>query len=207
MQLAGSSPSPDTLHILAALENMMSKLQDSIAQLVADDTALKAEVETLLAKIADIPNVTAAAVKDALSGAGVADDAAAAAVEAADTAVKGITDEITASLAPIPVAPANPSPPTQAVASLSFSPTSLSGGPVGTTVSDTFVPNGGTAPYSYSVSAGSVPSGLSLDATGGTITGAYAEAGDYAFTVTVTDASTPPKTGSQDYKIGVTAPA
>jgi hypothetical protein len=55
---------------------------------------------------------------------------------------------------------------------------------------------GGTTPYSWSVTVGSLPAGLSLNASTGTISGTPTAAGTTSFTVTVTDATptttTPP---------------
>ena len=55
---------------------------------------------------------------------------------------------------------------------------------------------GGTTPYSWSITAGSLPAGLSLNASTGTISGTPTAAGTTSFTVTVTDATptttTPP---------------
>ena len=52
--------------------------------------------------------------------------------------------------------------------------------------------NGGTPPYSYAISAGALPNGLSLDPTAGAITGTPTAAGStFAFTVQVTDSTTP----------------
>lgn len=47
--------------------------------------------------------------------------------------------------------------------------------------------NGGLAPYAFSVSAGSLPPGLSLGAANGTISGTASQAGSYTFTVSVAD--------------------
>ncbi len=52
--------------------------------------------------------------------------------------------------------------------------------------------SGGASPYSYSVSAGSLPPGLTLSSNG-VITGTPITAGDYTFTVKVEDSTTPTK--------------
>lgn len=49
--------------------------------------------------------------------------------------------------------------------------------------------SGGVTPYQYSVSAGALPVGLSLDTSTGAITGAPTTAGSYSFTLGVTDAA------------------
>jgi len=51
----------------------------------------------------------------------------------------------------------------------------------------TYTASGGTEPYTFEITAGSLPPGLTLDAGTGTISGVPAAAGTYCFTVTVTD--------------------
>ena len=58
---------------------------------------------------------------------------------------------------------------------------------VGTAYTDTLTAAGGTTPYTWSVSAGTLPAGISLRADG-TLSGTPAAAGTSGFTVTVTDA-------------------
>jgi hypothetical protein len=48
---------------------------------------------------------------------------------------------------------------------------------------------GGTPPYTWSVSTGTLPSGLSLSSTGGLISGVPTVAGSFAFVITVRDAA------------------
>ena len=65
---------------------------------------------------------------------------------------------------------------------------SLPDGQVGTPyVSQTLAITGGTTPYSWSISTGSLPAGLTLDAAAGVISGTPTGAGSFAFTVRVTD--------------------
>jgi hypothetical protein len=53
--------------------------------------------------------------------------------------------------------------------------------------SQTISTSGGLAPLTFSVSAGSLPTGLNLDSTSGVISGTPSATGAYSFTVTVTD--------------------
>lgn len=75
-------------------------------------------------------------------------------------------------------------------ATLSVSPAAgaLAGATVGTSWSQTFSTAGGTTPYRYSISAGSLPDGLTLNGTSGVLSGSPTTAGTYNFTVSVTDA-------------------
>ena len=68
--------------------------------------------------------------------------------------------------------------------------TSLANGEITVVYSQPVSATGGTTPYAWSVSAGSLPPGLSQSSTTGTISGTPTTAGTYAFTVRVTDAMT-----------------
>lgn len=50
---------------------------------------------------------------------------------------------------------------------------------------------GGVAPYSWYVSSGSLPPGLSLDTSTGSVTGTPSESGNFTFAVSVNDSATP----------------
>src|SRR5436190_1883374 len=65
----------------------------------------------------------------------------------------------------------------------------LLSGTVGTAYSQTLAATGGTAPYAWSVISGSLPAGLTLNATSGAISGTPTTAGTSNFTVQVTDSS------------------
>jgi hypothetical protein len=79
--------------------------------------------------------------------------------------------------------------------------TSLPGGFLAAPYSATLTAIGGTAPYSWSLTAGSLPAGLSLNAGAGTITGTPAASGTSTFTVQVTDANS--HTASQPLSITI----
>ena len=61
-------------------------------------------------------------------------------------------------------------------------------GEVGVAYSDPLTVTGGTGPFAWSVSAGSLPSGLTLSPSTGALSGTPSAAGSYSFTVKVTDA-------------------
>ncbi|WP_345636969.1 putative Ig domain-containing protein [Rugosimonospora acidiphila] len=71
--------------------------------------------------------------------------------------------------------------------SLSFPPPPA--GEVGAAYHDQLTVNGGTAPFTWSVGAGSLPAGLSLAPSTGLLSGTPTAAGSFTFTVRVTDAS------------------
>lgn len=92
---------------------------------------------------------------------------------------------------------------------ISVAPSALSAMTSGAAYSQGIVATGGTAPYSYAITAGSAPTGLSL-APDGTLSGTPTAAGPYNFTVTATDSSTgtnAPFTGSRAYSTTVAAGA
>jgi uncharacterized protein (TIGR03437 family) len=63
----------------------------------------------------------------------------------------------------------------------------------------------GTSPYRYAVTSGTLPTGLSLSATTGAITGtpAAGRAGSYVLTVTATDSANVPLTGTATFTLTI----
>lgn len=76
-----------------------------------------------------------------------------------------------------------------APAALVVDTSGLNNGTVGTAYSQALVASGGTAPYTWSITSGSLPGGLSLNASSGAITGTPTAAGTSSFTVRVTDSA------------------
>ena len=68
-------------------------------------------------------------------------------------------------------------------------PTTPPGGVVGTAYIDTLTAAGGTAPYTWSVSAGTLPAGITLNASTGVLAGTPTAGGTANFTIKVTDAA------------------
>jgi len=91
------------------------------------------------------------------------------------------------------------------VARLTITTASLPAGQVGQSYHANLEATGGTPPYRWSIKAGSLPSGLSLDPTTGVISGAPAESGTFHFTVQVWDSTS--RTGEKDFSISITSPA
>ena len=86
---------------------------------------------------------------------------------------------------------------------LVLTPASLGAGTAGTAYSATLSASGGTAPYSYSISSGSLPAGLSLDTASGLISGTPSSNGTANLTITATDSNG--AIGSQAYSIAIAA--
>lgn len=66
--------------------------------------------------------------------------------------------------------------------------------------------SGGSTPYLWSVSSGTLPAGLSLTNATGQISGKPTQSGSFAFTVQVQDSSSPLKTAAHSYSITVSKP-
>ena len=89
-------------------------------------------------------------------------------------------------------------------APLSLSPASLTNPAVSSAYSQTISASGGNGTYSYAVTAGSLPAGLSLNTSTGALTGTPTAGGAFNFTITATDTAS--ATGSKAYSITVAAP-
>lgn len=95
---------------------------------------------------------------------------------------------------------------TIAAPTLALPGNALANGTLGAVYSATIGPaSGGTAPYSYAVTAGSLPGGLVLNTSTGEITGMPNALGTFSFSVTATDNSTGtgPYTTTQGFAIQV----
>ncbi|HET9180110.1 MAG TPA: Ig domain-containing protein, partial [Terriglobia bacterium] len=79
----------------------------------------------------------------------------------------------------------------------------LPGGTVNTAYSATLTATGGTGSYTWSISAGSLPAGLTLNTSTGAITGTPTTAGTSNFTAKVTDSNS--QTATQNLSITVNA--
>jgi len=92
-------------------------------------------------------------------------------------------------------------------AALLVTTSSLANGVVGASYNQTVTATGGVPGYHWSILSGSLPAGLSLSATSGTISGAPTATGTSSFTIQVTDSETPtPQTATANLSITVTNP-
>nr|WP_249153943.1 IPT/TIG domain-containing protein [Janthinobacterium lividum] len=96
-----------------------------------------------------------------------------------------------------------------ASATLALTPATLSNPTAEAAYSATLSATGGTAPYTFSVSSGTLPAGLSLNGATGVLSGTTNVAGSFPFSIKVTDSSTgvgAPFSASNSYTLAVAAP-
>ena len=86
---------------------------------------------------------------------------------------------------------------------ITLSPSTLPPGTVGIAYSQTISASGGTAPYTFTITSGSLPPGLTLNGATGSITGVPTTVGLFNFTVQAT--ATGGCTGSLAYSIAIVA--
>lgn len=87
---------------------------------------------------------------------------------------------------------------------ISINPATLPNTTQGAPYSATVTASGGTGPYSYSVTAGALPAGLTLNPVTGEIAGTAVESGSPTFAITATDANQ--CTGTRSYSPTVSCP-
>jgi outer membrane autotransporter protein len=93
---------------------------------------------------------------------------------------------------------------TVASATIAIAPATLPNPVVGAAYAQTLTVSGGTAPYTFAVTTGTLPTGLALNAATGAISGTPTASGTFAFTVTATDANA--QTGTQAYSLTIAVP-
>ncbi|NYF90957.1 beta strand repeat-containing protein [Tunturibacter empetritectus] len=89
---------------------------------------------------------------------------------------------------------------------LTLSTTSLPQAALGTLYSVALTANGGTPAYTWSVTGGQLPSGLSLSSTG-VISGVPTASGSFSFAITVTDSGSPAQTAAMQFGLNIPAAA
>jgi len=88
---------------------------------------------------------------------------------------------------------------------LAIATTTLASGTVGTAYSQTLQATGGFQPYTWAVTVGSLPAGLTLNTSTGVISGTPTATGTSNFTVKATDSETPAATATANLSIAVNA--
>ncbi|MBI1766694.1 MAG: putative Ig domain-containing protein [Acidobacteria bacterium] len=88
---------------------------------------------------------------------------------------------------------------------ITVSPTSLPNGSVGTAYSQTITASGGGGTYAFSVSAGSLPNGLMLNANTGLLSGTPTAINTFNFTISATDTASD-CVGSRAYSVTINGP-
>ena len=79
-------------------------------------------------------------------------------------------------------------------------------GKVNVAYSQTLAAIGGVAPYTWTVTAGALPAGLSLNAATGVISGTSTVTGTANFTIQISDSSQPPLTASKAFTLAISGP-
>jgi hypothetical protein len=90
-------------------------------------------------------------------------------------------------------------------APLTVTTSSLPAATLNAAYSTTLAASGGTMPYTWSITTGSLPSGLSLNSSTGVISGTPATTGSSSFTAQAADSSTPVQTATSSLSITVAA--
>jgi len=101
---------------------------------------------------------------------------------------------------------ANRSPITVGAPKLSITTTQLSPGQTGTGYQASLEASGGVQPYKWAITSGALPSGMSLSAASGVISGTLQGYGTFRFIVTVTDSERSPQSKAAALAIAVTTP-
>jgi hypothetical protein len=89
---------------------------------------------------------------------------------------------------------------------LVMSSTTLPNGTVQVAYSASLSASGGTQPYTWSVTSGALPPGISLSSSTGALSGTPSQAGGFSFTVQVKDSAATPQTATNTFTITVAAP-
>ncbi|HEY0785853.1 MAG TPA: Ig domain-containing protein, partial [Acidobacteriaceae bacterium] len=122
------------------------------------------------------PGLTLASSTGVISGTATTFGVTAIAIQVADSSTPALTATQTFSM-------------TVARVPLAITPVTLAGGTVGVSYTQTLSATGGLAPYTWSVSSGTLPPGLTLAASTGILSGTPTAAQTTTFTVKVTDAA------------------
>jgi hypothetical protein len=95
---------------------------------------------------------------------------------------------------------------TVAPPSIVVSPTLLPSGTAASAYSQTISATGGNGTYSYAVTGGALPAGLTLDSGSGVLSGTPTASGTFTFDITATDQTSPAGSGSRNYTLAIAVP-
>ena len=88
---------------------------------------------------------------------------------------------------------------------LTITTQSLPNGTVGTSYTTTLAASGGTTPYTWSISGGALPGGLTLNSSTGNISGTPTAAGTFNLTARVTDSGSPQASATAPFTITISS--
>lgn len=120
----------------------------------------------------------------------------------AQTGQFGVTFQITDSSWPTQLTASQPFT-LQVTSLLEITTTLLPEDTAGSAYNEPVTGVGGTAPYHWSISAGTLPQGISLGSSTGDFTGTTSQTGNFNFTVKLTDSSSPAQSISQPLSVTV----
>jgi hypothetical protein len=98
-----------------------------------------------------------------------------------------------------------PTSPANAPVAVSASPAPPAGVVTNPYAGFSFSASGGSPPFTWAITSGALPGGLTL-ASDGTLSGTPTAVGPFAFTVTATDSAQTPGTGSQPFTVTINTP-
>jgi putative Ig domain-containing protein len=98
-----------------------------------------------------------------------------------------------------------PTPPANSPVVVSASPTPPAGVVTNPYAGFSFSASGGSPPFTWAITSGTLPGGLTL-ASDGTLSGTPTSVGSFALTVTATDSAQTPGTGAQPFSVTINAP-
>jgi hypothetical protein len=94
----------------------------------------------------------------------------------------------------------------KATGGMEIAPPSLPNGGVGVEYDQTtLTASRGTGTYTWSISAGAIPTGLTFNTAVGTLSGTPTAAGEFTFTVKAEDSSVPVKSATRNYTVNIVA--
>jgi Putative Ig domain len=138
--------------------------------------------------------------------AGLTLNTATGAISGVPTAAANASFGVTVSDSSSPAQTASVSESFSIVAGLKITGSVLPDAVSGTAYSASLSASGAVAPVTWSIAAGTLPAGLSLNASTGAITGTPTTVGSSTITLKATDSSTPPQTGTSSSTLNVWAP-